>query len=343
MSSQPRPDEQPSRRKFLKTAAAAGVGSVAAIGMSQLAGSRREPVVVLKVADYAQRLRDEVSRGLVELGVEPAMVRNKRVLIKPNLVEPHADASHINVHPLLIGAVVEAFRARGAAEVVVAEGAGHVHDSYHVLHTSGLIDVLADTKTRFVDLNFAEVYTIPNKHRATAMNELLLPRPVIDADIFVSLAKMKTHHWAGATLTMKNLFGIMPGSYYGWPKNVLHQNGIDESIVDINAAVRQARGDKLHLGIVDGIIGMEGDGPIMGTPKEAGVVVMGTNPVATDATCCRVMGINPTLVQHLANASRSIGPLNPLRVEQRGETIDDVQTDFQLLDFIPAHRRILAG
>ena len=83
---------------------------------------------------------------------------------------------------------------------------------------------------------------------------------------------MKTHHWAGVTLAMKNLFGVMPGVYYGWPKNVLHYAGIPGSILDINAAVRP------HLAIVDGIVGMEGDGPIMGTPRHAGLLVMGTNP-----------------------------------------------------------------
>ena len=81
------------------------------------------------------------------------------------------------------------------------------------------------------------------------------------ADLVVSLPKLKTHHWAGVTLAMKNLFGVMPGVAYGWPKNVLHHAGIPGSILDINAAVKPA------LAIVDGIVGMEGDGPIMGTPK----------------------------------------------------------------------------
>ena len=86
---------------------------------------------------------------------------------------------------------------------------------------------------------------------------------------------------------MKNLFGVMPGIVYGWPKNVLHYAGIGPSILDINAAVRP------HLAIVDGIIGMEGDGPIMGTPRRPGVLVMGTNLPAVDATCARLMGIDP--------------------------------------------------
>ena len=50
------------------------------------------------------------------------------------------------------------------------------------------------------------------------------------------MPKMKTHHWVGATLSMKNLFGVVPGGIYGWPKNVLHWSGLEESIADLHAA-----------------------------------------------------------------------------------------------------------
>ena len=82
---------------------------------------------------------------------------------------------------------------------------------------------------------------------------------MLTADVFISLPKMKTHHWAGATLSLKNLFGTLPGICYGWPKNELHWRGIPNSIVDI--ALTQTP----HLAIVDGIVGMEGDGPLVGT------------------------------------------------------------------------------
>jgi uncharacterized protein (DUF362 family) len=75
------------------------------------------------------------------------------------------------------------------------------------------------------------------------------------------MPKVKTHHWTGVTLSMKNMFGVVPGSRYGWPKNVLHWAGINESILDICATVRP------HFVIADGIIAMEGDGPLNGTPK----------------------------------------------------------------------------
>ena len=86
---------------------------------------------------------------------------------------------------------------------------------------------------------------------------------------------------------MKNLFGVVPGSVYGWPKNVLHMAGIENSILDLAATIRP------QFTIVDGITGMEGDGPIMGEPKHVGTIVMGNDVVAVDATCARIMGINP--------------------------------------------------
>ena len=137
---------------------------------------------------------------------------------------------------------------------------------------------------------------------------------------------MKTHHWAGVTLAMKNLFGVMPGVYYGWPKNVLHHAGIAESILDITAAVRP------HLAIVDGIIGMEGDGPIMGTPRQAGVLVMGTNLPAVDATAARLMGIDPWRVAYLAAASGRLGPISERTSPSAGEPIAPLVQNFQLLD-----------
>jgi uncharacterized protein (DUF362 family) len=107
---------------------------------------------------------------------------------------------------------------------------------------------------------------------------------------------------------------------------VLHHAGIGRSILDINAAVRP------HLAIVDGIIGMEGDGPIMGTPKHSGVLVMGTNLPAVDATCARLMRINPWKIEYLAGASGRLGPISDRHIAQRGEAIVGLAQPFQLLD-----------
>ncbi len=148
------------------------------------------------------------------------------------------------------------------------------------------------------------------------------------------MAKMKTHHWAGVTLSMKNMFGIMPGSYYGWPKNVLHWAGINQSIFDINATI------KPHFAIVDGIIGMQGDGPIMGDPKNSGLLVMGRSLPAVDATCARLMGIDPYKVPHLIAANHQLGTISKRFIQQRGENLSLLKTNYNLLDIIPAQQGI---
>jgi len=284
------------------------------------------------VADYQQDIAGVISRGIDALGILPAELKGKRVLLKPNLVETALGAPHINTHPLVLRGAIEAFLRLGAASVMVAEGPGHRRDTLAVYEESGLAAVLTEDRIPFHDLNYISGYDLPNAGRQSSMRTLTFPALFKEVDWIVSVAKMKTHHWAGATLSMKNLFGVMPGIYYGWPKNVLHANGIQNSILDINATLNP------HFAIVDGIVGMEGDGPIMGDPKRVGVLVMGRNLPAVDATCCRIMGIDPYKVSYLERADNWLGPVSEAAIEQRGESIPSVRTNFNLIETIPAHQ-----
>jgi uncharacterized protein (DUF362 family) len=192
-----------------------------------------------------------------------------------------------------------------------------------MVQASGLAQVLKHHGVRFVDLNHDDVVQVVNMGRCTGLEHLWLPRTVHSADVLISLAKMKTHHWAGVTLSLKNLFGIMPGVCYGWPKNELHWRGIDQSIIDI-ALTRTP-----DLAIVDGIVGMEGDGPINGTPRPLGVMVMGADPLAVDATCCRLMKIDPARVGYLMLGHRKkLGHLAESNIVQLGEPIQKVARPF---------------
>ena len=315
------------RRKFLIGAGALVAGGIGAkLLRDRDESALRAEVFIQRAASYTDDLERKLREGLAALGLGRSWAAGKSVMLKPNLVEPSQAAPHINTHPALILAAAEVFRSWGAREVFVAEGQGHCRDSELVLEQSGLGPVLDREHIEFVDLNHDELFFVPNRLRFTALGELALPRTLRRADLIVSMPKMKTHHWAGITASMKNLFGVMPGIYYGWPKNVLHHAGIPQSILDINAAVRP------HLAIVDGIVGMEGDGPIMGVPKAMGVIVMGTNLPAVDATSARLMRINPWKVAYLSAASGRLGPIAERHIAQRGETIASLRQPFQLLD-----------
>jgi uncharacterized protein (DUF362 family) len=265
---------------------------------------------------------------------ERVPLAGKRVVLKPNLVEYHRDKV-INTHPNVVAAAIELCRHEGAAEVIVAEGPGHCRNVESLVGASGLGDVLRHYRVPFVDLNHDEPVRRLNLGRLTGLEHLYLARTITSAEVVISLPKLKTHHWAGATLSLKNLFGTLPGICYGWPKNELHWRGIHRSIVDI-ALTRTP-----NLAIVDGILGMEGDGPLNGTPRPLGALVMGTDPVAVDATCCRLMQLDPVRVGYLRLAyHKKLGLLHEGEIRQLGEEVARLTQPFETL---PQFRELYLG
>lgn len=250
-------------------------------------------------------------------------LQGKRVVLKPNLVEYHRDKV-INTNPQVVAAVIALCKQEGAREIIVAEGPGHWRNVEYLVTESGLGDVLKQHQIAFVDLNHDEPMKTPNMGQLTGLEYLYLSRTIASADVVISLPKLKTHHWAGATLALKNLFGTLPGIYYGWPKNELHWRGIHNSIVDI-ALTRTP-----ELAIVDGIIGMEGDGPLNGIAKPFGALIMGHDQVAVDATCCRLMMLDPDKVGYLVlGHMKKLGRLKEGDIPQLGASIASLAQPFE--------------
>jgi uncharacterized protein (DUF362 family) len=323
------------RREFLSASASGALLAAAGLGSWHwLRGRRVTEVFVAKASGYGADLAAIIVAGMRELGVMPAEVAGKRILIKPNLVEPRRGAEHINTHPAVVLGTAEAFLRLGAAGVVVGEGSGHCRDALMVLESSGLGEALRGQRLSFVDLNSDDWEEVPNAGGASGLSTFALPLTLQRADWVVSVAKMKTHHWAGVTLSMKNLFGVLPGTLYGWPKNVLHRAGIHRCVADLHATVQP------DFAIIDGIVGMEGDGPIMGTPKTAGVLLMGRNLPSVDATAARIMGVDPARIGYLLLAPGGQDALVTHAIRQRGETIAAVRSPFALVERIAAHRGI---
>jgi uncharacterized protein (DUF362 family) len=278
-------------------------------------------VVIRRAANYEQDLSLLIQEGL---SVFNPPVKDKTVLLKPNMVglDP---LGVINTHPAVIAAARECFLRLGAVQVLIGDGPAMDRDTEAIVESVRLRDYAGPLARSFVDLNVDDVQRVVLKTHASRLKELYLPKTALGVDFLVSMPKLKTHHWAGVTLSLKNMFGIVPGSCYGWPKNVLHWAGIDRAILDINAAARP------DFAIVDGIVGMEGNGPIQGTPKDSGILIFGNDPVAVDATCCRVMGLVPERVKYLSGAGTLLGHLKVDKIQQLGESIASVRTCFAVL------------
>jgi uncharacterized protein (DUF362 family) len=283
---------------------------------------RRSPVALLPASGYGEDFADLITRGLALFDLP---VGGRRVFLKPNLIE-YEPGTVINTHPHLVAGAAAAFLRAGAREVVVGEGPGHRRDIEYLLTATGLRDVLSDLRVRFVDLNHDDVTRVPLRSRFTGLTEIALPVELVQSDVIVSMPKLKTHHWAVLTASMKNFFGVVPGAVYGWPKNLLHYKGIDQSILDLVATVRP------HFTIVDGVTAMEGDGPIMGRPRALGMLAMGADLVAVDATCARIMGLDPHKIPYLRTASAYLGNVATDRIVPVAEPVSRYATSFDVVD-----------
>ena len=124
---------------------------------------------------------------------------------------------------------------------------------------------------------------------------------------------------------MKNMFGIIPGAVYGWPKNVLHWHGIERSILDICSTIRP------HFVIADGIVAMEGNGPLHGTGRALNKIVLSDDPVAADFTCARLMGLVPEKIYHLEHAVRFLGNGAAEAIQLLGEEMPERIESFAVL------------
>jgi len=314
------------RRTFLTASLglAAGASTTALLNRPKYHVTRRQPrsrVAILRAESYSRNLESILHSGLELFHLD---IRGKTVLLKPNLVD-YIPGNHINTDPLLVSAAAECFRRLGAKTVLVGEGPGHQRDTELVLLESGFSDELRQLKVPFVDLNRDELVMTPLLATYTRMSHMWLPRAVLEADFVVSMPKVKTHHWSGVTLSMKNMFGVVPGAKYGWPKNILHWKGIQESILDVCATV------PVHFVIADAIVAMEGNGPLNGHPRPLNRIVLADDPVAADATCARLMGLDPTQITHIRIGAQFLGNASAEGIDQVAEVVCAPANPFEMV------------
>lgn len=304
----------------VRGAVVAGIGKLKPLPLTSAVHIARAP-------DYDAPLAEVLAAQFAHF--RPTLpLAGKRVVLKPNLVEYRPNRV-INTDPRVIDAVITLCKQEGAAEIIVAEGPGHWRNVEFLVRESGLGAVLDKHGVRFLDINHDDPVKVMNLGRLTRLDHLYMSRTVLNADVLVSLPKLKMHHWAGVTLSLKNLFGTLPGICYGWPKNELHWRGIPQSIVDISCT------HPAHLSIVDAIVGMEGDGPLHGSARHVGALVMGLDPVAVDATGARLMGLPPERVPTLVYAAaKRIGRIAEAEIPQLGEPIAALAQKFELPPFI---------
>jgi uncharacterized protein (DUF362 family)/Pyruvate/2-oxoacid:ferredoxin oxidoreductase delta subunit len=258
----------------------------------------------------------QTTKEVIDLlgGIEEYVSAKERVLIKPNLCTKRRSDSGATTDKRVIEALVKIVKEVGANPALM-ESAIYPNDTEEIFDFLGYkslgVPIFNVDKVEWREVK------IPNYDK---LSHIGLPKEFFQYDKIINVPKLKTHIQTTVSLGMKNLKGFIPGKQ----KHLTHLVGLDSAIVDLNKLI------KSDLIVVDGIVGMEGMmGPTWGSPVKLGLMIAGDNVVATDAVCCRLMGINPKEVKHLALASRvGLGPIDLNKIELFGEPIDKVSRKF---------------
>ncbi len=250
-------------------------------------------------------------------------VKNQTVVLKPNMVD-YNPGKVLTTNPIFLTGVIKLFVYLEAKEIVVADGTANVRDTEYVLNKTGIGKACRDNGVKFVDLNYDDIEPISNTNGFSGIDPFYLPKTIVQADKVISLPKMKCHHWALLTASMKNMFGTVPGKQYGWPKNLLHYKGISRCIIDLMLLI------KPDFAIVDGIEAMEGDGPLNGDTVNSKVIVMGDDLASVDATCARIMDIDVNKIPYMKMAGKLVGQTAEDKIKIQGSPISNVKKSFKL-------------
>jgi uncharacterized protein (DUF362 family) len=280
--------------------------------------SRRHSM--FNVALHKGKERHETVSGALKLIQDDIDLPDKPVLIKPNLVSTTKGNELAVTHRDAVTATMDFLKDRGVDKFIIADGAGLGAKIDPALDNFGYRELKDRYNVEFRDLNFDQPVELTLLDSSLRPRKYQIAKTVVDS-YCVSVARMKTHDTVVVTLAIKN---TVIGSLVGSNKSAVHQGypAMNLSMAKIATAIPN------DLSIIDGIEGMDGNGPVGGTAIYPGVVVASVDPVACDMVGCEVMGFEPDEVGYLYYLRRMQG-LSREQIQVLGETVEACKTIFK--------------
>ena len=250
-------------------------------------------------------------------GVQTLIKPKSTVVIKPNAGHPGPPETSVNVSPAFVAAVIKVLRRAQPKEIILAESAAIGCDTEECLEISGIgeaakeagIDKIIDIKRE------KDLIKIPIRDAKSDLNKVLLPRFILEADHIVNLPIFKAHVSMVFTCALKNIKGVVQDKVHFQ----MHQTNLADAMMDLWSVI------KADLTIADMIRPAEGFGPSTPLPTDFDCVVAGKDPVAVDATACRMVGLGLEKVTYFEAArERGLGTFEKEAIEVRGEKIETV-------------------
>jgi uncharacterized protein (DUF362 family) len=262
-----------------------------------------------------ERGHEPVFKALDLIEYKKALVGYDKVLIKVNFITDKTWDTGATTDPIVVEAIIKKLEDL-PVKVYVVESDATITNADKAFEATGMKDMCRRNGVEWINLRHVKDKVKLQVPNGEALKSITVPRLVTESAV-ISAAKLKTHLNTTVTLGMKNMFGLLPDKF----KGKFHAKGISKVVVDINTVLKPA------FTVIDGFVGMEGNGPIDGTPVQMNLIIAGRDVVATDATACRVMGFNPFEIKHIRKAFEK--GLGSSEAQIVGEKLEAVKRNFK--------------
>ena len=237
-------------------------------------------IVAISKGDDPEKMVAEVFALLG--GVENLVKPRSTVVLKPNAGHPAAAETSVNTSPEFVAAVIKEVKKAKPKEVIVAEAAAIGCDSLHVLDVSGIGAAAEAAGARLIDIKREkDLINIPIRDARSDLKKVKLPRFLLEAEHLFNLPIFKSHASMVFTCALKNMKGVVQDVTH----QQMHMTDLAAAMMDVWSVIRA------DLTIADLIRPAEGFGPHTTIPVDFGCVVASKDPVALDATACRMVGL----------------------------------------------------
>ncbi len=289
-----------------------------------MAVKNMEKVSIVKCENYEHdNVKSAIKKSLDFIGGLDKFVKpGKTVLLKVNAIIGFPAERAATTHPAVVRAMAELVKEAGGVPLV-GDSSGAFGFTGQSLEMCGIAGAAKEAGAQLVNFESTGTYSV--NVNGKILRTINIAKPVIDCDVLISMPKLKTHQLTKYTGAVKNFYGIIPGT----GKAVIHQlapgeQSLSQAVVDVYSAIKPA------LAVMDGIVGMEGEGATNGTPAESKVLISGADCVAVDAVASEVIGFyhKDILTTRFAH-ERGLGVGMLDEIEVIGEKIGDVKMDFK--------------
>jgi uncharacterized protein (DUF362 family)/NAD-dependent dihydropyrimidine dehydrogenase PreA subunit len=245
-------------------------------------------VALIKCESYTDvEVKNALLKGLTLLGGAGKFARSgEKILLKPNFLAAEVPEKCVTTHPSIFKAVAEIFQSIGAE---ISYGDSPALGSFEVVSKkAGFFDIAEELGVKHANFNDGVTIHLPRGRQNKVFS---IAKAITETDGVISIPKLKTHGLLRFTGCLKNQFGCVPGLL----KAEFHVKCPDafifaKMLVDLNTCI------KPRLYIMDGVFAMEGNGPQGGNPRKMNVILLSEDPVACDATACRLINCDPLIV-----------------------------------------------